>query len=95
MGASALALARAALTSCGIAAVEGDPGPGDGEIGIFLHGRAPVVVAALEIEILVVGHSLFVELAGFGGRSRDRQRGGFTLLDVVRKQRRGETETES
>ena len=59
-----------------IAAVKRDPGPGDGEIGIFFDGCAPVFVAALEIEILVVFHAFDVEFAGFGGRGRDRQRGG-------------------
>ena len=50
----------------GIAAVEGDPGPSDGEIRIFFHGCAPIVVAALEVEILVVLHSLPVKLTRLG-----------------------------
>ena len=62
-----------------IAAVESDPGPGDGEIRIFFHGCAPVVVAALKIEILVVVHALLIKLARLGGRGRDRQRRGLSL----------------
>ncbi len=75
----------------GSAAVEGYPCPGDGEVGIFFDSRAPFLVAALKIKILVVGHSLFVKLTSFGGRGGYWQRGGFTLFDVVRIKRRGET----
>ena len=73
-----------------IAAVERDPGPSDSEIGIFFHRGAPIVVAAFEIEILVIFHALDVELAGFGGRSCDRQRGGLARLRATREQRHGE-----
>ncbi len=52
----------------GIAAIEGDPSPGDGEVGIFFDGGAPIFIAALQIKILVILHSLPVKLAGFGGR---------------------------
>ena len=79
----------------GIAAVEGDPSPGDGEVGIFFDSRAPFLVAALQIKILVVGHSLFVKLTGFGRGGRYRQRGGFRFLQVMRVQRRSQTQSKS
>ena len=77
-----------------IAAVEGDPGPCNGKIGIFLHSRAPLFVAPLQIKILVVDHALFIELARLGGAGRDRQIGGLALLDVVGIQGRGQTQAE-
>ena len=75
----------------GIGAVKRDPSPGEREAGIFFHRGAPVLIAALQIKILVVGHSLFVKLAGCGRRGCDGQSSGFALLDVMRIQRRGET----
>ncbi len=95
MGASALALARASLTSCGLPLLKAIQAQATASVGIFFHGRAPIFVAALEIEILVVGHTLIPQLAGFGGRSRHRHRGRLSLFDMVRKQRRGEAETDS
>ena len=54
-----------------IPAVEGDPCPGYSDTGIFLHGRAPVLVAALEVQVLVVFHALLVKLATLCGGSGD------------------------
>ena len=51
----------------GIAAVEGNPCPGHRKIGIFFDGRAPFLVAAVQIKVFVVGHSLLVELPRFSG----------------------------
>ena len=67
----------------GIAAVEGNPGPGHGQVWIGLHRGAPVVIAALQVEIFVILHALFVERACLDRRGRYRHRSRSSRLDVV------------
>ena len=94
LGARALAFSRAAPDFLGIAAIEGDPCPGHGEIGICLYGGAPVVVAALQIKILVILHALLVKRAslrrrggdGHGRRRRLASRDGHKVARQSRRQ---------
>ena len=48
-----------------ITAVERDPSPSDSQCRIFFYCCAPVFVAALQIEILVILHAFEEELASF------------------------------
>jgi hypothetical protein len=93
LGRKRLSLGASIADFLGIAAVKGDPGPGDSEIGIFFYRFAPVLIAAFQIEILVVGNAFFIQITRLGRRGGHGKRIGFTL-DVVRIQRRGETQSE-
>ena len=77
-----------------IAAIKGDPGPSDAQVRIFLDGGAPIVVAAFEVQVLVVGDALKIEIAGSGRRGGDRKRAGLTF-DVMREKRRAQTQNKS
>ena len=96
LGRDGLGLGASRADFVRIAAVKGDPRPRDREIGVFLHRRAPLFVAPLEIEVLVILHALFIELASLGGTGCNWQVRGLALLDMVgiNRDRRGQTQTE-